>query len=182
MAATKQFEVFWQLLNEKMAFGEGEEVDATKGFMLEALEKAGLTGNVQPVVQAAPVVSGGAKRISGWNLYMKERMAALKDQIKSGSERLTAIGAEWKAMTKEQQAVYNTQAKGTPVEGEMQAAAPAAAGKKTGHVSGWNLYMKDRMAALKEQIKSGSERLKTIGAEWKAMTKEEQAVWNAKAK
>jgi hypothetical protein len=42
--------------------------------------------------------------------------------------------------------------------------------------------MKDRMTALKEQIKSGSERLKTIGAEWKALTKEQQAEWNAKAK
>ena len=114
MAATKQFEVFWQLLNEKMAFGDGEEVEATKGFMLEALEKAGLTGNVQAVVQAGPVVSGG-KHISGWNLYMKDRMAALKDQIKSGSERLKTIGAEWKALTKEEQGVWNARAK-APVD------------------------------------------------------------------
>lgn len=180
MAATKQFEVFWQLLNEKMDFS-GEQEDTTKGFMLEALEKAGLAGNVQVVVQADPVISSG-KRISGWNLYMKDRMAALKDQIKSGSERLTAIGAEWKALTKEEQSVWNARAKGnTPVEiGEV---APVhAPTKKQGHVSGWNLYMKDRMTALKEQIKSGSERLKTIGAEWKALTKEQQAEWNTKAK
>ena len=173
--ATK-FEVFWHLLNEKMDFS-GEQEETTKGFMLEALEKAGLTGNVQPVVQAA---AAGGKHISGWNLYMKDRMAGLKDQIKSGSERLTAIGAEWKALTKEEQGVWNAKAKGTPVaEGGAPAAAPA---KKQGHVSGWNLYMKDRMTALKEQIKSGSERLKTIGAEWKALTKEQQGVWNAKAK
>lgn len=173
--ATK-FEVFWQMLNEKMDFS-GEQEETTKSFMLEALEKAGLTGNVQ----AGPVVSSG-KHISGWNLYMKNRMATLKDQIKSGSERLKTIGAEWKTLTKEEQTVWNARAKGVPVETGAGAPAPAPAGKKIGHVSGWNLYMKDRMAALKEEIKSGSERLKTIGTEWKAMTKEQQAEWNAKAK
>ena len=109
---------------------------------------------------------------------MKQRMQDLKEQIKSGSERLKTIGAEWKALSKEEQQVYNAQAKGeAPAEGD---AAPAA--KKQGHVSGWNLYMKKRMQELKEQIKSGSERLKAIGAEWKVMTKEQQEVYNAQAK
>ena len=114
---------------------------------------------------------------------MKVRKATLKDQIKSGSERLTAIGAEWKALSKEQQAEWNAKAKGTGVVGVVEGApVPVPAGKKPGHVSGWNLFMKQRIQELKEQIKSGSERLKAIGVEWKALSKEQQAEWNAKAK
>ena len=109
--ATKQFDIFWQILNEKMDF-TGDREEETKQFMREALEKAGLTGAGQAVVQqVVQAVVAGGKHVSGWNLYMKARMVELKEQIKSGSERLKTIGAEWKALPKEEQETWNTKAK-----------------------------------------------------------------------
>ena len=116
-----------------------------------------------------------AKRVTGYNLYMREQMKVIKEQVKDGAERLRMIGASWKKLTPEQQEVYKAQAKAVSPPPKEKVA-------KAGHLSGYNLFMKDRMAVLKEQIKDGKERLTAIGAEWKALPKEQQAVWNTKAK
>lgn len=106
-----KFEIFWTIINGRMDFS-GEHETETKKFMLKSLKDAGYASitDAHPIVQT--LTAKGGKRLSGWNIYMKDRMTALKDQIKSGSERLKTIGTEWKALSKEQQAEWNAKAKG----------------------------------------------------------------------
>jgi len=54
--------------------------------------------------------------------------------------------------------------------------------KMAKHVSGWNMYMSEQMKVLKETIKPSTDRLKKIGANWKALPQGEKDVWNAQAK
>jgi len=169
---TTKFEIFWHILSQQMDFS-GEEEEATKKIFLESMEKAGLTSNIEPMIQYAPVVSGTHKHLSGWNLYVKDRMPTFKGHDMSGSECMTAIGAEWKDLTKEQQGVWNMQAKSVGT---------STLDKKPRQVSGWTMYMKQRMADLKEEVKSSSERLKIIGPEWKLLSKEQQDEWKLEAK
>lgn len=116
-----------------------------------------------------------AKRVTGYNLYMREQMKVIKEQVKDGAERLRMIGASWKQLTPEQQAPYNTQAKAVSPP-------PKAKETRTGHLSGYNLFMRERMAVLKEQIKDGKDRLRAVAGEWKALQKTQQEEWKAKAK
>ena len=53
-----------------------------------------------------------AKKLSGWNLYMKTEMLARKGKIGKGEPApLKAIGAAWKAMPKVEQEKWNLMAK-----------------------------------------------------------------------
>jgi len=186
-----RFAKFWETVTETISFEE--ETDIMKKTFEEAFLKAcgaPTTTKVSKadtkVSKAVTKVTKGHRGVSGWNLYMKNQMAALKEEIPSGSDRLKQIGATWKTLTTEDKAVWNDQAKsGTVVDGSSTTVPPAKAptkkssGEKRG-VSGWTLYMKDQMAALKEQYPSGSDRLKAIGATWKTLSHEDKDVWNAK--
>ena len=169
-----QFEIFWKIVTETLEFPK-ESQEATRKLFLNALTKANYGA---PIVQVQ-AQAAGAKRLSGWNLFMKQRMADLKEEVKSGSERLKRIGGEWKGLSKEDQEKWNAQARG---QAPVQEGGKAAKGAGAKHLSGWNLFMKQMMVELKEEVKSGSERLKRIGTEWKGLSKEKQEEWNARAK
>lgn len=116
-----------------------------------------------------------AKRVTGYNLYMRDQMKVLKETVKDGSERLKMIGASWKILPEEEKGKYKEQAKAVSPPPKEKA--------KSGHkLSGYNLFMMERMPALKEQIPVGTDRLKAVAAEWKALPQEKKDEWKAKAK
>ena len=61
--------------------------------------------------------------------------------------------------------------------------APVAVAPAGGRrVTGYNLFMRATMATLKEEGVASGERLKEVGARWKALDEAGKAEWNALAK
>ena len=74
---------------------EDKDVDEEKDFEEVVVET--------PV---APVT----KKMTGLILYLKEQMFDLKEEITSGTDRLTRIGRDWKGMSDEDKKVWNDRA------------------------------------------------------------------------
>jgi hypothetical protein len=139
-----------------------------------ALVYAGYEGTA---AAASPKGEGKAAK-TGYQLFFTSYNAEITPQFPDWKDRQPQIKAAWQAMTKEEKAVWATKAKGlAPEAGVARSKSPKSPKSKKGHISGWNLYMG-------EHSKKGAEKkpLKEISAMWHALTDEERAVWNAKAK
>jgi hypothetical protein len=173
----RKFEALMVFLRTKIDMPE-----TFAAVLKEGLEKANFVGGITPVRTGAgmpfpvgitmkPTPSGGKR--TGYNVFSSERNAQLKQEgVDSG--RMTQIVDEWRAMSTEMKAEWSAKAN------ESNPGGPVVVAKK--RLSGWNLYMKTQMPLLKDQIKSGSDRLRYIGSQWKSLAKTEQERWNARAK
>lgn len=112
-----------------------------------------------PLITGTPVTGG--KVLNSYNMFMKDKMSELKD--------LSAVGAAWKALTESEKAEYKAKS-------VTHNATVVTSGKSTVKkaLSGWQFYMKTEMKTVKD--------LKIIGANWKALPKDQQLEWTAKAK
>ena len=109
----------------------------------------------------APSVVSGDKKLNPYNVFMKDKMKELKD--------LSAVAAAWKALSETDKAVYKSKC-----DAHNATVVPSGAVGVKKSLSGWQLYMKTQMKIVKD--------LKIIGANWKALTKDQQGEWNTKAK
>ena len=130
------------------------------------------TKSMGPPAPVASVSGESSKKTSPWISYMKEQMETLKGHKRPGSELMKEISVSWKALSTEDKAKYadkvvTTATTTVPIKHKM---------------SGWNLYVKEQMPALKEQIKSGADRMKQVSADWKALGTDGQRAINDRAK
>ena len=118
-----------------------------------------------------PVIVTGAKKQNGYNVFVKEKMAELKN--------FSLTAAAWKALTKDEQNVYNAKAAASNA-----ASGAVSAPKGSKGLSGWQFYVKQNSKPVKAANPSLSSQdvMKKMGADWKALTKEQQVEWNTKAK
>jgi len=140
-----------------------------------------------PVPAPVAVAPVGARRVTGYNLFMRATMATLKEEGVASGERLKEVGARWKLLDEAGKAEWNAQAKAdapvamaVPRAGAPVPAARAPAGAR--RPTGYNLFMRATMATLKEEGMAAGERLKEVGARWKALDEAGKAEWNAQAK
>jgi hypothetical protein len=119
-----------------------------------------VTTTVTAPATTVPVVASG-KTLNPYNIFMKAKMGELKD--------LSAVGAAWKALSETDKAEYKAKS-------VAHNATVVSGGKSTVKraLSGWQFYMKTEMKVVKD--------LKIIGANWKALPKDQQLEWTAKAK
>jgi len=131
-------------------------------FIHECIQKV-----YQVPVPAAPATT--TRKVSAWNVYMKQEMAARKGKGVPGSQLMQEIGAAWKALPAEEKAKFQT--------------TETVTGKAVvHHRSGYNIYFSEQTPLIKATVPSAVERMKQIGASWKALTPAQQAVYNARAK
>ena len=183
--ATEAFNRFWDNWSKATSFELPEDsLTELKTEMLKAFATTFPQGPVTARPAPAPVPAPvGARRVTGYNLFMRATMATLKEEGVASGERLKEVGARWKLLDEAGKAEWNAQAKadapvamaGAPVPASR---APAGARRPTGY----NLFMKATMATLKEEGMAAGERLKEVGARWKALDEAGKAEWNALAK
>lgn len=102
---------------------------------------------------------------TGYHVFVQQRNSELKKVDEHGHFQEQII-AEWKELPEDQKARYKEQA--TQLN---------SAEKKPKKMSGYNYYVKSNSHLYKGHL----DMLKLLGASWKALSKEEQAEWNARA-
>jgi hypothetical protein len=123
-----------------------------------------------PTTVPAVVVSG-AKMQNGYNLFVKAKMAEMKDF------KLTA--AAWKALTEVDKKDWNDKAKAGNAASGATSKSKGAKG-----LSGWNFYVKENSKLVKaaNPALTSQEVMKNMGAAWKALDDATKKTWTAKAK
>lgn len=140
--------------------------------------------------------AGKTKKLSGYNVFMKEKMAELKTQDVPSTERMGRVSAMWKEMGDTDKAVWKTKADNFNGEvasaGAGAGAAPKArsraktsTAKASGgarKLSGYQVFMKEKMAELKSDPSIPSTgRMGVVASQWKQMSDAEKETWKAKA-
>ena len=178
-----KFETFWTALNQ-CPYDLPEEI---KPFLKKAVQDAGFYTS-QTVVTGgggggtAVATATKVKKLSGYNLYMREKMAELKTQNVPSGERMTKVSQMWKTCKQEEKDAYKSKAGAlVPVAAKASKATKAATGgpKK---LSGYQLYVRETMPTVKVDASiAAKERMGAIGKLWKALSADKQAEWKVKA-
>src|ERR1700733_2716571 len=129
MSIETKFEAFWTVLGQ-CPYDLPEEI---KPFMKDALQKTGFF-EVPTVAMVTGSLTSGKKKLTGYNLFMREKMAEFKAQGVPSGERMTKVGALWKASSETDKAVWKAKADGLAPTTSSGGAAPKA--KK---LTGYNL-------------------------------------------
>ena len=186
MSTDTKFETFWTTINQCPY----ELPVDIKPYLQQAIQTAGFN-------QASSVISSGGakattapaadkvKKLSGYNLYMREKMAELKEQNVPSGERMTKVSQMWKGLTDEEKVTWKAKAEtlvpaATVTKTVESKATKEAAGPKK--LSGYQLYVRETMAVVKANTTiAAKERMGEIGKLWKALSDEQKAAYKAKA-
>jgi hypothetical protein len=174
-------EALCHALGENFSMNSPEEKVQFRQIVVAELIKAGFidaTGNVVVVkTKTAPAVTapatGGVGAVTeSYQQFMSRRNTELKSTVAEWPQRKAIINEEWVAK-KGKTAV--------PHRATGGAAAPKKA-KATRKKTAWDLYMKEQMSdsKLKDEFKSGKDRLTAVAATWKVMTEADKAPWVTK--
>jgi len=193
MAFETQFKQFWGLLTTELELPEGTEEIIHKAWKKIVWNnvKAGTTApSITPIDGAEVGVDEEVKkvtRLTGYNIFMKETLIELKkDNSMAGTERTREVARRWKEMTLEEKKIWNTKGVSTAVDGPKSVATgptqkskikSPTKEKKTRKPSGYNIFMKEKMAELKQNAFPSDQRMTQIGAMWKALSDVEKQKW-----
>ena len=190
MSTDTKFETFWTTLNQ-CPYELPVEI---KPYLQKAIQSAGFSEN--STISASGAVAsvatvGKVKKLSGYNLYMREKMAELKEQNVPSGERMTKVSVMWKVLTDEEKGTWKVKAEGltpsttAPTNATQTVVTqPAAISAPTGpkKLSGYQLYVKETMAVVKANPAiAAKERMGEIGKMWKALNDEQKAAYKIKA-
>jgi hypothetical protein len=123
------------------------------------------------------------KRVNGYNLFMKERMLQLKTSTPDmdSNHRMTQISEEWKKLTEPTKEEWKTKAKALPVEEvKISLRARVKKEKKPHQISGYQLYVREKMPEMKEKVPP-KERMTQIGGLWKALPQDQKDIYKTRA-
>ena len=139
-------------------------------------------------------VSAGSKatrKLSGYNLFMKDKMAELKAEEVPSGERMGRVSLLWKNLNDSEKSVWNTKAQEinannntSDVETQTTKSKAKSGKRKTGtyKLSGYQLFVKEKMSeVIKDTSITPKERMGRIGSMWKTLTEIEQNVYKQKA-
>jgi len=115
--------------------------------------------------------------VTGWNLFMGERMRTYTGSTITRTARLVKIAEEWHNLESDDKQTWNAQAK----ELSLSSLQEKTSSPKTRRLSGYNLYVQEQSLVLKDHIKDRDERLRHIGDMWRHLSQVEQDAWNTEA-
>ena len=172
-----QFESFWNAMNQ-CPYELPEEIQP---YLREALKAAGFFNVAQPsTTSVGDATTTKTKKMSGYNLFMKETMAELKTQDVPSGERMGKVSQMWKLVPDEQKTEWKNKAVGLNPQ-----VVPNSTTKKTNgtkKLSGYQLYLKATMPEVKVNAEiSAKDRMGAIAKMWKALSEEQRGEWKTKA-
>jgi galactokinase len=151
------------------------DIDADfQAFILKAVTDSKLTQSTPPPTEAKIVT----KKPTSYNIFVSEKMKELKDT--PYNERMTQVGALWKALSPEEKSVYATKAsETTPYEVSVS---PNQLKKGPKTLTNWQLFVSESMPTIKADASiKPKERLGKIGDLWKILSTAEKEAYKAKA-
>lgn len=169
-------EALCHALGECFSMNTPEEKVQFRQILITELTKAGFLdakGNVMVTkTPTTPVAAGGSAVTESYQQFMSRRNKELVSTVSEWNQRKDIIKAEWDANKGKGKTVT------APVAGAVVVPKEKAKRKKTA----WDLFMKEQMndIKLKDEFKSGKDRLKQIAATWKTMTETDRAPWATK--
>ena len=117
------------------------------------------------------IVATKQRKLTGYNLFLKDQMPTVKLQVKGRKERFTLIGANWTKLPQAVKDQWNLKA----------LTLPQTESKKKGHVCGYNIFVREQTKGTK--VTNGIKtKMSTVGAHWRALPIVEQEKYNAQAK
>ena len=174
-----KFESFWVALTE-CPYELPTEI---KPILEQALKAAGFF-DAPEIIQVNGTVSTTTKtkKLSGYNLFMKEKMAELKQNNVPSGERMGTVSQMWKQLTEEDKAEWKVKAGllvPTNAPQKKQTKTKATGPRK---LSGYQFFLKETMATIKNDPEIPSkERMTVIGRMWKELSDNERDEYKAKA-
>ena len=118
------------------------------------------------------------KRLNGYNLFMRERMAVLKETLTDSNKRMSKISEEWNDLDELHKNDWKERAKKVssgPIKIRVKAKKP----NKPPKLSGYQVFVSEKMETLKD-IKP-KERMTEIGKLWSKQSDDEKADFKRKA-
>ena len=186
MSTNAKFETFWTTLNQ-CPYELPVEI---KPYLQKAIESAGFNQAQTISVSGGGVLTAATgkivKKLSGYNLYMREKMAELKEQNVPSGERMTKVSQMWKTLNDEEKATWKVKAETlvpaatVTKTAESKPATKEATGPKK--LTGYQFYVRETMAVVKANASiAAKERMAEIGKMWKALKDEDKAAYKVKA-
>jgi len=176
MSTETKFETFWAALGQ-CPYDLPVEI---KPYLLQSLKTSGFfdVPTVQPTQVGTTVTK--TKKLSGYNVFMKEKMAVFKAENVPSGERMGKVGALWKTLSEEDKAIWKAKADSSAPQTVTVKTTTKATGPKK--LSGYQLYLKETMPIVKVNTEiPAKERMAEIGKMWKALKEEERAAYKVKA-
>ncbi len=169
----EKFENFWNTLSE-CQYELPEEI---KPILLESLKSSGLLNQTSTTSENT---EPKLKKLSGYNVFLKDKMVDLKEQNIPAGERMSKIGGLWKELGEEEKSVWNKKASDSRPQNVNSTTTKSTQTKK---INGYQLYVRETMADVKANTDiPATGRLKEIARKWKTLTNEEQNEFKNKAK
>jgi hypothetical protein len=156
-----------------------ESIVGIDDFLVECLKVADF--HKVPVAKAT---SGSTtiktKKLTGYNLFMRETMAVLKAEEVPSKERMSEVSKRWKALDEgEKQEWKDKAAKEAPVEVAVKSKGGKKGPKK---LTGYQLFVRETMPTIKaDDAIEPKARLGHIGKLWKALSAPQQGEYKEKA-
>lgn len=176
-----------QVFKTEVAAGQYDVDEKFMNFLIACIQKAGLDKAeiVTQTITAAPSAAAATtvyktKKLTGYNIFMKEKMAEFKAKNMPVAERMGEVSKAWKALTDEQKAAWKVKAdKEDPVVITAKAQ-PAKKGPKS--MTGYQFFVKEQMPIVKAKKEIlAKDRLTELGKMWKALNEKDHAAYKAKA-
>jgi len=153
-------------------------------FFIECIKKAELDKPeiiTNTVISNATTVSAPkTKKLTGYNIFMKEKMAEFKAQNIPVGDRMGKVSEAWKALTQEEKLAWKAKADLLEPVTIVSKGMPAKKGPKS--MTGYQFYVKETMPTVKVNEKiAAKDRLAEIGKMWKSLSEEQHAAYKVKA-
>lgn len=117
------------------------------------------------------------KRVNGYNLFMKERMAQLKETGVDSNSRMKQISDEWNKLEEDKKNEWKEKAAAAqPKKLQIKLKKPV----KPVKWSGYQMFVSEKMAEIKDKVEP-KQRMTEIGKLWQQQTEEQKNVYKAKA-
>ena len=169
ISTNTQFEIFWITL-DRCPYKFPIEI---KPYFQEAIGAVEMGPDFQKAIRAVEFIKKQKfKKLSGYALFMREKVPELKKQNFPSLERMTKIGKMWKTLSKEERATWNVKAEtlgsaATVTKTAEPKVLTAATCKIAKKLSCHTFYMREKMWEIRQM--------------WETLSNEEKTICNVKA-
>jgi hypothetical protein len=161
-----------------------EGIEGIDDFLVECLKMAGFNKGQKTIVvkesDSSTTAAPKTKKLTGYNLFMRAKMAELKEAEVPSTQRMTEVSKAWKALTEADKEMWKKKA---AEEAPVEVAVKAKGGKKGPKtLTGYQLFVRETMPLIKaDDTIEPKARLAQIGKMWKALEATEQEAYKQKA-
>ncbi len=133
---------------------------------------------------AAKTASCRTRRKTGYNMYIKTQFDEAKangdEANKTNSQDLMSkFSKEWRLLSDADKQPFLDKAREVNEASGVETTETKKKTKKK--ISGYNLFYMQNKDAIKAELAEGQKLMAEVGAQWRALTEEEQRVWSVKA-